>query len=243
MDSSNYRELARKSLNGRWPMAILICLIGTILGAMGSDSDVELTFNEDRLIGPVGVKFKFFGITWTTSNFSENMLKLLSVAAMVFIVIEIVRFIIGGAIELGMCSYFSKSALGLEAGVQDEFHYFNIFLKAFALRFMMTLFIILWTFLFIIPGIIAAYRYCLAPYILAEHPEMDIFDAINESKSLMNGNKSRKFRLDLSFIGWAILSSLTFGIGFLFLNPYMKMSEAHFYFSLTRPGNYPEYQL
>ena len=65
--------------------------------------------------------------------------------------------------------------------------------------------------LFIIPGLIATYRYAMAPYIMAEHPEMGIMEAIEASKQMMDGNKWSLFCLDFSFIGWMILSVLTSG--------------------------------
>ena len=79
---------------------------------------------------------------------------------------------IGGVVELGMCAYFSKRALGENADIKDEFAYFQYFGKALGLRIVTSIFIFLWTMLFIIPGFIATYRYAMAPYIMAEHPEM-----------------------------------------------------------------------
>jgi uncharacterized membrane protein len=58
---------------------------------------------------------------------------------------------------------------------------------------------------------------------------MGIMEALNESKRLMYGNKWKLFCLTLSFIGWAILSVISFGIGFLWLYPYTRASLAVFY--------------
>ena len=122
----------------------------------------------------------------------------------------------------------------MPADLNDEFAYFKYFGKALGLRVVMYVFIFLWTLLFLIPGLIATYRYAMAPYILAEHPEMGIMEAIDASKQMMDGNKWSLFCLEISFIGWSILSSLTLGIGDLFLTPYMKMATAHFYMNLSR---------
>ena len=75
------------------------------------------------------------------------------------------------------------------------------FLKAMGLNLFMALFIWLWSLLFIVPGIIAAYRYRLAPYLMAENPNLGIREAVNMSKELMAGHKWRLFCLNLSFIG------------------------------------------
>ena len=113
------------------------------------------------------------------------------------------------------------------------FSRFDIFLKAMGLNLFMALFIWLWSLLFIVPGIIAAYRYRLAPYLMAENPNLGIREAVNMSKELMAGHKWRLFCLNLSFIGWGILSALTCGIGNLWLNPYIYAANAAFYVDRT----------
>lgn len=92
-----------------------------------------------------------------------------------------------------------------------------------------TIYIFLWTLLLIIPGIIKSYSYALTPYILVEHPEMSANDAIEESMRLMDGHKFDLFYLQLSFIGWAILSILSLGLGFFWLIPYQMTAQAAFY--------------
>lgn len=92
-----------------------------------------------------------------------------------------------------------------------------------------TIYIFLWTLLLIIPGIIKSYSYALTPYILVEHPEMSANEAIEESMRLMDGHKFDLFYLQLSFIGWAILSILSLGLGFFWLIPYQMTTQAAFY--------------
>ena len=93
----------------------------------------------------------------------------------------------------------------------------------------------LWMLLFIIPGIVAAYRYAMTSFILAENPELTAGEAINCSKELMDGNKWRLFCLNFSFIGWIILCGFTLGIGYLWLTPYEQAANAAFYRDITRP--------
>ena len=92
-----------------------------------------------------------------------------------------------------------------------------------------TIYIFLWTLLLIIPGIIKSYSYALTPYILVEHPEMSANEAIEESMRLMDGHKFDLFYLQLSFIGWAILSILSLGLGVFWLIPYQMTAQADFY--------------
>ena len=72
----------------------------------------------------------------------------------------------------------------------------------------------LWSLLFIIPGIIAGYRYRFALYNLCENPEMGVMEALNMSKAQTRGHKWELFVLDLSFLGWELLCTLPMLIGF-----------------------------
>ena len=94
---------------------------------------------------------------------------------------------------------------------------------------LMYIFVILWSFLLVIPGIIKTFSYAMTPYILEENPELSANDAIDRSRAMMKGHKFDLFWLYLSFIGWLILSLLTLGIGGLWLGPYMNTAVAGFY--------------
>jgi uncharacterized membrane protein len=123
-----------------------------------------------------------------------------------------------------------------KAELSTLFSRFGIFFKAFGLVLFMALFVFLWSLLLFIPGIIAAYRYSMAPYLMAQYPEMGIRQAVNESKRIMAGHKWRLFCLELSFIGWALLCVLSLGIGYLWLIPYMQAAYAAFYLDRSGQG-------
>lgn len=97
------------------------------------------------------------------------------------------------------------------------------------MQFFQGMLIFLWSLLFVIPGIIASYRYAMTPYILAENMDLSVMEAISESKRLMKGNKLRLFFMELSFLGWQILCVLTLGIASLWVGPYMEAAKAAFY--------------
>lgn len=90
----------------------------------------------------------------------------------------------------------------------------------------------LWSLLFVIPGIVKSYSYSMTYFILADNPDMTPTEAINESRKMMDGNKWRLFCLDFSFIGWYLLSILTFGVLLLWIAPYNMMAHAEFYESI-----------
>lgn len=95
--------------------------------------------------------------------------------------------------------------------------------------FLVGFFTSLWSLLLIVPGIIKFYAYAMTPYILIDNPELSANQAINLSCKMMKGHKFDLFFLQLSFIGWGILSVFTGGIGLLWLMPYMMSAQAVFY--------------
>lgn len=108
----------------------------------------------------------------------------------------------------------------------DGFHQYGRILWAELLK---GIYVFLWTLLLVIPGIIKTYSYAMTDFILKDNPDMNGEQAICESMRIMQGHKMQLFLLDLSMIGWVILSCLTAGIGFLFLVPYVYSAHAHFY--------------
>lgn len=106
---------------------------------------------------------------------------------------------------------------------------FKDFGRVWETLILVAIYTILWTCLLIIPGIVKSYSYALTPFILKDEPELKYNAAIEKSMRMMDGYKMKLFLLDLSFIGWMILSILTLGIGLLFLQPYMNTARAAFY--------------
>ena len=97
------------------------------------------------------------------------------------------------------------------------------------------IFIFLWTLLLIVPGIVKSYEYRMVPYVLAENPDLSREEAFALSKRMMDGDKMNAFILDLSFIGWAILTILTFGlVGIFYYQPYLALTDAALYQTLKK---------
>jgi uncharacterized membrane protein len=115
------------------------------------------------------------------------------------------------------------------AKIEDLFSGCKNFVTNFVAYLLMQVFIALWSLLFFIPGIVKSYSYAMTMYILNDHPEMSASEAITESRKMMNGHKAELFVLHLSFLGWIILSSFTFGILLLYVMPYMQATSAAFY--------------
>lgn len=99
--------------------------------------------------------------------------------------------------------------------------------------FLRDLYVFLWSLLLVIPGIIKSYEYRMVPYILADNPSIDREEAFELSRRMMDGNKWDAFVLDLSFIGWYILSAFTAGLlGVFYVNPFKFQTDAELYMAL-----------
>ena len=140
-------------------------------------------------------------------------------------------FIVIGPLSIGLVCIFLSLVRGndnIEIG--DLFNGFKSdFGENLLLGLMTSIFIFLWSLLFIIPGIVKAYSYSMAYYIKNDHPEYSWRECIDESRRITNGKKLDLFLLDLSFIGWIIVGTLAFGIGVLWVEPYMQAARAVFY--------------
>ena len=134
-------------------------------------------------------------------------------------------------LEFGFMLCFLRLIRGEDSSemVGDQFSVFSKYGRTLGTSLLMTLYILLWCLLFVIPGIIMSYAYAMTPYIMNDRPDLDASDCIHESRVMMKGYKWKLFCLDLSFIGWALLCILTLGIGLLWLQPYIEASHAKFY--------------
>jgi uncharacterized membrane protein len=137
--------------------------------------------------------------------------------------------IIGGPLALGAAIFSLSISRGREARLEQIFQGFNNFGTALVAYLLVLVYVLLWTLLLIIPGIIAALGYSMVFYILADEPGTPPQDALRKSKSMMNGYKAKLFYLGLRFFLLALLCILTLGIGFLWLIPYVHVTMAKFY--------------
>ena len=141
----------------------------------------------------------------------------------------IIGILISGAMSIGLAIFalsLSRKQNAKLSQIFDGFQKFGVGLGAYILQF---IFVILWSILLIIPGIIAALSYSMTYYIIAENDSIGPLEAISKSKEMMRGNKWKLFCLGFRFFGWGLLCILTLGIGFLWLCPYMIVSFAQFY--------------
>ena len=141
-----------------------------------------------------------------------------------------VGFIIAGPLYVGLIYYFTKLRQGEKADFNILSDGFKEPLTTSIVGYILVmLFTLLWSLLFIIPGIIKSFSYAMTLYVIAENPTMSANEAITQSRAMMVGHKFRLFLLYLSFIGWFILGIFTFGLTILYIAPVIQASVLEFY--------------
>ena len=204
--NSELRAQARERLEGQWGtfvlMTFLMLVIQTILQIPGYIGSLLEILSPENVLASLSF-----------SNIS-NILSLLALP-------------LSWGLTVSLLRNHREESVDLE-NLFDGFRG-GRYTRVFCALFLVQLFTFLWTLLLIIPGIMKAFSYALTPYILLDEPELTARQAITRSCEIMQGRRWKLFCLYLSFIGWGILSILTFGIGFLWLAPYMNASIAAFY--------------
>ncbi len=137
---------------------------------------------------------------------------------------------ISSPINVGLNNFFLTSR-EYDASFGKLFSVFSgsSYINVVKILFLQGLYITLWTFLLIIPGIIKSFEYIFIPYILAENPELSKDRVFEISKAMTNGDKFNIFVLQLSFIGWEFLGLLGCFVGIYFVIPYVNATFAELY--------------
>ena len=204
--NSELRAQARERLEGQWGtfvlMTFLMLVIQTILQIPGYIGSLLEVLSPENVLASLSF-----------SNIS-NILSLLALP-------------LSWGLTVSLLRNHREESVDLE-NLFDGFRG-GRYTRVFCAIFLVNLFTFFWALLLIIPGIMKAFSYALTPYIIMDEPELTARQAITRSCEIMQGRRWKLFCLYLSFIGWGILSILTFGIGFLWLVPYMNASVAAFY--------------
>ena len=149
---------------------------------------------------------------------------------------QIALLLLSGPVAYGVSAMFLKQTrTGEKMDIGDIFNGFREdFSNTFLIGLMTTIFTMLWSLLFIIPGIVKALSYSMAMYIKVDHPDYDWKQCIDESQRMMQGHKGELFVLNLSFIGWMIVGACCAGIGGFWVEAYMQAATSQFYENLRR---------
>lgn len=170
------------------------------------------------IVGGVQVVVNLSGDDWVLAMF----MSLVSIAMALLVV---------NVISMGTMTWFHRSIKTEGLKMEEMFWTFKEDYGGNVLMmFLISLYTALWSMLFVVPGIVKGYSYSLAMYIKSENPNIPASTAIELSKRMTNGHKMDLFVLDMSFIGWGILSAFTLNIlGILYVMPYQYASKAFAY--------------
>lgn len=199
--------------------AVVVALLMGIFGTVSGESSARrVSENSDIYSG------NLFNVGMITGL-------LAGIATVVILIVLVAKVFVGNLLKMGGYRFFilNQTAQPGIGTLLDGFrsgHYVNIALT----MFLRDLFTTLWSLLLVVPGIVKHYEYLMVPYIIAENPAMDYKEAFQISKQMMDGEKMEAFIMDLSFLGWYLLSAVTCGLlAIFYVNPYVQASFAEMY--------------
>ena len=234
--AADFRRIARDALRGKWGTAVIVGLVASILGGVGSGG-LEVKLNVDRFGAHASLELAGQNIFTTGGNLTPELGAVLVGGALYItllsIAMAVLYFVLSSVVSVGYARSNLDLVDGGEASFGALFGYFTYWKNTAWTKLRKALFILGGFLLLVVPGILATYSYALTEFILAEEPELSAAEAMARSKALMEGNRWRLFCLELSFIGWGILAAMTLGIGHLWLTPYTQAATAAFYRELT----------
>lgn len=199
--------------------AVVVALLMGIFGTVSGESSARrVSENSDIYSG------NLFNVGMITGL-------LAGIATVVILIVLVAKVFVGNLLKMGGYRFFilNQTAQPGIGTLLDGFrsgHYVNIVLT----MFLRDLFTALWSLLLVVPGIVKHYEYLMVPYIIAENPAMDYKEAFQINKQMMDGEKMEAFIMDLSFLGWYLLSAVTCGLlAIFYVNPYVQASFAEMY--------------
>jgi len=199
--------------------AVVVALLMGIFGTVSGESSARrVSENSDIYSG------NLFNVGMITGL-------LAGITTVVILIVLVAKVFVGNLLKMGGYRFFilNQTAQPGIGTLLDGFrsgHYVNIVLT----MFLRDLFTTLWSLLLVVPGIVKHYEYLMVPYIIAENPAMDYKEAFQISKQMMDGEKMEAFIMDLSFLGWYLLSAVTCGLlAIFYVNPYVQASFAEMY--------------
>lgn len=199
--------------------AVVVALLMGIFGTVSGESSARrVSENSDIYSG------NLFNVGMITGL-------LAGIATVVILIVLVAKVFVGNLLKMGGYRFFilNQTAQPGIGTLLDGFrsgHYVNIVLT----MFLRDLFTTLWSLLLVVPGIVKHYEYLMVPYIIAENPAMDYKEAFQISKQMMDEEKMEAFIMDLSFLGWYLLSAVTCGLlAIFYVNPYVQASFAEMY--------------
>ena len=220
-----------------WPFVLVAFIHAIVAGSSaGKSSRVGATRDWQDLYGDGYYGYNEQELVYEIVSFLLPFLGLAIVTVVGLWLIGIVlNIFVMNPIEVGCKRYMTMAREVKPQFSEMAFVFKNCYANVVKTMFFKNLYIFLWSLLFIIPGVVKSYEYRMIPYLMAEYPDMASDEAFRISREMMTGNKWEAFVLDLSFIGWNILSAITFGLtGIFYSGPYQMLTNAALYLTLKK---------
>lgn len=215
---SEQKKKALSQLKGKWTNPVITTLLFVALSIAVSSALSGVTFVFTYLM------------TLLISLFSKDLTAIAVILKVINSVLSTIINLLIIPLSLGFINYFLMFAKSQKPDVINLFDgYKKSFGNSILAGFLVGLYTFLWSLLLVIPGIIKAYSYSMTLFIIADEPNISANEAIRRSEAMMKGYKWNYFVFQLSFIGWALLATLTCGIGYIWLSPYTQLASSHFY--------------
>lgn len=251
------KERAKEALKRNYWKIVLVSLIGMLIGGGLGSSGISGGGSDIHDMASDNVKEHFTehendDVDWEGAEavlddiqmdirpqdivaVAFTVIVILIVAAIVLAIGIALDVLLLNPVQVGINRFMVKSlddtARIAEVGYTFDHNYKN----GVKVMFFKDLYVVLWSLLFIVPGIYKAYQYRMVPYILGENPDMTYQEVLQRSKDMMDGQKWDAFVLDLSFILWHMLGGITYGLAEIFyVAPYVNLTDAALYSRLSR---------
>ena len=227
MDRVAIKERSKQILKKNHWLCVGVTLLGTLVpGLLAGGSSINFNFTQTTTPAPPA-----------TTTPVEDVDPFLLIGIAVFTLVAtllsfVVQAFVTNQLLVGSCRFFLKFRKNNPTDIGELFQSYKdkTFLNVAKTTFIRDLFVGLWGLLFVIPGIIKAFEYWAVDYILAVRPDMPYSKALELSKKMMYGHKMDVFVMDISFLGWYLLSAFTCGIlPVCYVNPYARIAMTELY--------------
>ena len=206
-------------------------LVGVILSTVAGGG-FSFGFNFGNTSGNGSASFNSFfdNLNIPSAVVSGVVMAIISVALLVSAMAILAGIFAVNPLRAGCMEYMHRNLFS-KPSLINIFNGFRVkYWSKVRTLFLTDLYIFLWSLLFIVPGIVKSYAYRMVPYIIAENPDISTDDALKLSSAMMEGHKGAAFGYDLSFIGWAFITVISFGlVGIFYYFPYKNSADAVLY--------------
>lgn len=228
------KQEALQRLQGNWGMTILAnflyFVIVLVLGLIIS-IPINIAF---RMAKVPGFRPDDILNEDNVNYIMENIWEIFAGKTLNSLTSNVLQWFLVGPLTVGIIIFYVRFVNRNEIEIENLFEGYKNYFKTVGIVAVYNIVVMIGLLFFIIPGIIFTYMFSQVLFIVAENPEIGVFDAMKQSAQMMKGHKLELFVFHLSFIGWIFLCILTCGLGIVVLTSYMTTALTCFYNDLKK---------